>query len=131
MVKNREINGTEEIALVTPTPGHITLSSIISYDIFPQTSAINVMGCVQFHFGINAVLAKPPLKFNGPFAKLGLTSSVKINKEYATGGINNVHVRIIIDIGCGLSPWCCQAIKLSTSCCLDPHDWRIICEAGI
>ena len=26
MVKNREINGTEEIALVTPTPGVHTLS---------------------------------------------------------------------------------------------------------
>ena len=25
MVKNREINGTEEIALVTPTPGRLTI----------------------------------------------------------------------------------------------------------
>ena len=29
MVKNREINGTEEIALVTPTPGQVILNTIV------------------------------------------------------------------------------------------------------
>ena len=39
---------------ITPLdrPGHITPSSIISYDIYHRlTSAINVMGCVKFYFG--------------------------------------------------------------------------------
>ena len=32
MVKNREINGTEEIALVTPTPGVLTQATIVGWN---------------------------------------------------------------------------------------------------